>query len=336
MRARTLLTASAAAPAGLAAGVAVAAARPRPLVADSPPPVPPPLPPGRTLLLPERGEILLRELPGPGPGAPTVLLLHGWVLTADVHFFKAYEPLGRVARVLAYDHRGHGHGLRPARPFRLTDAADDAAAVLDTLGTGPVIAVGYSMGGPVAQLLWRRRPDLVRGLVLCATSASFDTPRDRWVWRGMGLYQLALRLLPRHVWERGLQAQAEGRIPQVFSRFVHPGTPAHVLDALPWIVGEADRGSAEDVAEAGRELGRYDASAWIGAVDVPAAVLVTTQDRLVSPERQRELAARIRGARVLEVVGDHDAVVGDRFVSALVGVVTDLAAPQPQRARLTG
>ena len=335
MRARALLTASAAATAGVAAGIAVAAARPRPLVPEARPPVPPPLPPGRTVILPGRGEILLREVPGPGLGAPTILLLHGWVVTADVHFFSVYEPLGQVARVLAFDHRGHGHGLRPARPFRLIDAADDAAALLDTLATGPVVVVGYSMGGPIAQLLWRRRPDLVRGLVLCATSASFDTPRDRWVWRGMGLYQLALRLLPRHVWERGLQAQAEGRIPRVFSRFVHGGTPAHVLDVLPWIVGEADRGSAEDIAEAGRELGRYDASGWIADIDVPTAVLVTAQDRLVTPSRQRDLAARIRGARVLEVPGDHDAVVGDHFRSALLEAVADLTA-SPVQTRLTG
>ena len=37
----------------------------------------------------------------------------------------------------------------------------------------PVVVVGYSMGGPVAQLLWQRHPDLVAGLVLCATSDRF-------------------------------------------------------------------------------------------------------------------------------------------------------------------
>jgi pimeloyl-ACP methyl ester carboxylesterase len=95
------------------------------------------------------------------------------------------------------------------------------------------VVIGYSMGGPIGQLLWRRRPDLVRGLVLCATSATYSHNLVyRTVWRGMGLYQLLLRLLPRHAWERGLEAQAEGRIPRIFSRLVHPGTPPHILEAL--------------------------------------------------------------------------------------------------------
>ena len=82
-----------------------------------------------------------------------------------------------------------GHRARPPRararpagrtPFRLEDCADDVAALLDVLGVERCIAVGYSMGGPIAQLLWRRHPELVDGLVLCATSARFNgTPRER-------------------------------------------------------------------------------------------------------------------------------------------------------------
>ena len=56
--------------------------------------------------------------------------------------------------------------------MRLADCADDMAALIDELGTGPVIAVGYSMGGPIAQLLWKRHPEKVAGLVLCATGPS--------------------------------------------------------------------------------------------------------------------------------------------------------------------
>ena len=43
--------------------------------------------------------------------------------------------------------------------MRLADCADDVAALVDELGVTKVIAAGYSMGGPVAQLLWRRHPD---------------------------------------------------------------------------------------------------------------------------------------------------------------------------------
>ena len=106
-------------------------------------------------------------------GAPTLLLLHGWVATGGLNWFQTFDTLGEHFRVIAPDLRGHGRGLRSRRVFRLADCADDCAATLVELGTGPVIAVGYSMGGPIAQLLWKRHRDLVSGLVLCATSGGF-------------------------------------------------------------------------------------------------------------------------------------------------------------------
>src|SRR3954452_10889132 len=132
----------------------------------------PPIPYGRRIELPRRGTTFIRELPGP-PGAPTLLLLHGWVATAGLNWFHNFEPLSEHFRVIAPDLRGHGRGLRDRNVFRLAECADDCAATLVELDTGPVIAVGYSMGGPIAQLLWRRHRDLVDGLVLCATSSEF-------------------------------------------------------------------------------------------------------------------------------------------------------------------
>src|SRR5207245_2439518 len=96
-------------------------------------------------------------------------------------------------RVLAVDHRGHGHGLRSTKPFRIADCADDTAALIQTLGVGPVIAVGYSMGGAIAQVLTHRHPELVGGLVLSATSIHWRQRRQRRTWRTIGLVGFGLR-----------------------------------------------------------------------------------------------------------------------------------------------
>ena len=78
-------------------------------VADAgPEPSSPGLPPGRRVELPA-GTVVLRELAGP-PGAPALVLLHGWTATADLNFFRVYGPLSEHFRVLAFDHRGHGTG----------------------------------------------------------------------------------------------------------------------------------------------------------------------------------------------------------------------------------
>jgi len=187
------------------------------------------------------------------PTAPTVLLLHGWMFPADLNWWTCYTPLAQIAHVIAVDHRGHGRGPRPSEPFRLSDVADDAAALLRHLDTGPAVAVGYSMGGPVAQLLWQRHPDLVRGLVMCATSSSWTaSPRMRWGWRAMGGLQVVLRLVPRDWWEATFEAQLRGALPIPVTRMITDDTPKEVRERIAWIVSELDRGSAEDLAEAGR------------------------------------------------------------------------------------
>jgi pimeloyl-ACP methyl ester carboxylesterase len=321
------------------AGALIAAARSRPSVARNGAPDPPPgLPPARLVTVPGHGELFFRDSgmePGrdsgmePGrdsgmePGRdsgdvekPTVLLLHGWMFPSDLNWFTVYGPLAEHYRVIAVDARGHGRGTRPSEPFRLGAVADDAAALLRHLDAGPAVAVGYSMGGAAAQLLWRRHPDVVRGLVLCATAAAFPY----WIWRGMGVLQVALRLVPRHWWERAVTAQAEGRLRVQVSRLLTSEVPAEVMNVLPWMLGEIDRGSAEDIAEAGRELGRFDARAWIAHIDVPAAVVVTARDALVGPQHQRALAAAIPGCKLLEVDADHNApgAAASAFVGTLL------------------
>jgi 3-oxoadipate enol-lactonase len=284
---------------------------------DERPPWTPSLPPGRRIELPGRGRTFVREVAGP-PGAPTVLLLHGWTASADLNWFRCYSSLGRSYRVLALDHRGHGRGIRSRRPFRLQDCADDAAAVVEKLGTGPVVAVGYSMGGPVASLLWRRHPELVRGLVLCATARTFAArPQERVSFAALGGLALAARAVPDAMRRRLAQ------------RFIGTRTDDRSIES--WVVGEMHRNDWKAVLEAGNALGRHDARGWIGEVDVPAAVVVTTRDGVVAPARQQALARSIPGAHLFEVDGDHTVCVTNpgRFLPALHGALRAVTEGRP-------
>ena len=85
----------------------------------------PVLPPARFVELPDRGTVMVRDF-GAAPDAPAIVLLHGWTATADLNWFRCYAALGERYRVIAFDHRGHGTGLRSKKPFRLEDCADDA------------------------------------------------------------------------------------------------------------------------------------------------------------------------------------------------------------------
>jgi pimeloyl-ACP methyl ester carboxylesterase len=247
------------------------------------------MPPARTLLVPGRGELFLRDTGGDGP---VVMLLHGWIATADLNWCGAYGALLDAGyRVLAIDHRGHGRGLRPLVPFRLADCAADAAAALRQLGVAPALIAGYSMGGAIAQLIGRDHADVASGIVLAATAQHWQDPETRRVWRAMGAMGLSLSLAPRLFWRWG------------FRRSGLPNNPRTL-----WIQSELMRHLARDIAEAGRELGRFDSRPWLPSVEVPFAVVITTRDEAVPVYKQRELAAAAR-AQVFEAPITHLEVV---------------------------
>jgi pimeloyl-ACP methyl ester carboxylesterase len=97
------------------------------------------------------------------------------------------------------------------------------------------------------------------------------------------------------------------------------------------------------VIQAAEAMTRFSSHDWIGAVDVPTAVVVTTQDELVPTARQRKLAASIPGAEVFEVAGDHDACVRSAaFAPTLVRACLSVAgrargpSSSPKTPRKTG
>lgn len=271
------------------------------------------LPHGRRIELPNRGTTFVREVAGP-PGAPTLLLLHGWIASAGLNWFQSFESLGRHFNVLAPDLRGHARGLRSRRVFRLADCADDCAEMLLQLGTGPVIAVGYSLGGPVAQLFWRRHRDLCAGLVLCATAATFiPGSRERIIWQSMTAAAASTTRLGRFV----------TRLPGVPRVGPFPSPRPGNLPA--WAAAEMRRHDWRMIIEAGHSIGTYDATRWIGEVDVPTSVVVTTEDRGVSPILQMETADAIAGAKVFPHADGHVACARRAFTETLVSACRDTA-----------
>ncbi|MFN6121392.1 MAG: alpha/beta fold hydrolase [Actinomycetes bacterium] len=265
----------------------------------------PTLPPGAAMELPGRGTTFVRQVEGP-PGAPTLLLLHGWTATADLNWFTAYHPLGSRFRVVALDHRGNGRGIRSKRQFRLEDCADDAVAVCDVLGIDRFIPVGYSMGGPIAQLVWRQHPERVTGLVLCATSGYFVTSREeRMSFMGLSGLAAVARLTPLQA-RRWLTAQL----------YLQRKTEQWE----PWAVQEASIHDWRMVLEAGRAIGSFSSRPWLGEVDVPTSVVITMRDRVVPVRRQVRLFESIKGAEAFRVDGDHDSIVSaaDRFIPTLL------------------
>jgi pimeloyl-ACP methyl ester carboxylesterase len=236
----------------------------------------------RYIELPGRGPMLFHEVRGP-EGAATVLLLHGLAATGRLNWFTSLPALAERYNVLLVDHRGHGRGLR-THHFRLADCADDAILLADALGIESVIAVGYSMGGPIAKLAWSRHRDRVRGLVLCATANHFLWLEARGVASAVfpGMI-VAARVAPAFFRDRIVDGMLNG---------VPPG------DGREFARRELAASDPATVMQAARAVIRFSSHDWASSIDVPTAVLVMTHDQLVPTPRQYRLAASIPGANV--------------------------------------
>ena len=266
--------------------------------------------------LPGRGSTFVRDTPGRA-GAPTVILLHGLGATAKLNWPGASEALSPAFRVLEVDHRGHGRGIRSSRRFRLEDCADDVVAMADVVGIERFVAVGYSMGGPIALLASRRHPDRVAGLVLCATSARF-TNDDVAPNPMLAAVAASLRVTPPIV----RRLVAASMLQYAGRRYEVP----------PAFIEEARRHDPAAIAEAAQAVRSFDATPWLHDVRCATGSIITTRDGLVSPGRQLELARRL-GAVVRYVEADHDVAVRrpGRFLPALVESCRSVAERAAQR-----
>ena len=154
----------------------------------------------------------------------------------------------------------------------------------------------------------------MRDELVFATSAE----EKRW-FTGLGAVSFASRLTP------GMAQRAVAG--WILSRRQENGL-------LDWVSDELQRNSWTAVLSAGAALGRFDSRPWLAEIDVPTAVVLTRNDRVVAPRRQRAMAAGIRGAVVHEVDGDHAivAMAPGRFVPALLDALKGVArgAPLPQ------
>lgn len=121
----------------------------------------------------------------PGDGArhgPGVLLLHGLMGRAS-HWAPTARWLSGRHRAVALDQRGHGRSDKPPRGSYTREAyVEDVEAALEQLGLGPAVLIGHAMGALTAWQLAAKRPDLVRGLIICDMRASALGTASQHTW----------------------------------------------------------------------------------------------------------------------------------------------------------
>lgn len=131
--------------------------------------------PGETAGTLDRGDgvsLAWRRVPGRGP---TLVFLPGFA--SDMQGDKAGFLAGRCAAsgqaCLRLDYSGHGESGGDFLAGSIGRWTEDALAVIDRETEGPLVLVGSSMGGWIALLVARHRPDRIAALVGIAAAPDF-------------------------------------------------------------------------------------------------------------------------------------------------------------------
>ncbi|BAN46471.1 alpha/beta fold hydrolase [Metapseudomonas resinovorans] len=204
---------------------------------------------------------------------PSLLLLPG--LLCDARLWRdQVEGLADLASVSIADLSG-------------ADSIPElASSVLAQAPTGRFALAGLSMGGYVALEIMRQAPERILALALLDTSARPDTPEA--TEGRLKLMQLA---------ETNFPAVPHSLLPKL----VHP---AHQEDAsiVGLIVSMANSlGKDAFLRQQRAMIGRVDSRGSLLLVQCPTLVLCGREDELTPVALHQELAAGIRGAKLVVV-----------------------------------
>jgi pimeloyl-ACP methyl ester carboxylesterase len=252
---------------------------------------------------------------GSARGVP-VVLVHGHPFNRSLWAPQTAALSAAGHRVIAPDLRGYGDSEVTEGMVRLSDFADDIAALLDRSGIERAVIGGVSMGGQIAMEFQRRYPRRVRALVLSDTSAPAETEEGK-----AGRNRLADRLLAE-----GMAGYADEVIDKMLAAYNVSAMPDVAGRVLAMMRATDPRGAA--AALRGRAE-RPDYRPTLAEVDTPVLIVVGADDAY-TPLAAAEEIQRHAPHAVLAVIPDAGHLPGaeqpDRFNTVLLDFLAQQVA----------
>ena len=247
-------------------------------------------------------------------------LMLDWTERRHAHFL---HRLGSFSRLIRFDKRGTGMSDRPGSLPDLETRMGDLAAVMAAARSERAVLFGYSEGGPMSILYAATHPERVQALVIYSSYARrLWAPDYPWGFRPDERARYAAQLEHDWAWEadmRRMCPNADEELARWFGERCRAATSPGAARAL------IEMASLIDVRDV------------LGAVRAPTLVLHRRDDSDAHVEEGRYLAARIPGARFLELDGaDHFVGVDpDQILDPIEEFVRGLGPSTPAETALT-
>lgn len=249
-------------------------------------------------------------------------LENDWEEPRSAHFL---DRLGSFSRLIRFDKRGTGLSDRPPGLPDLETRMDDVRVVMDAVGSAQAALFGYSEGGPMCILFAATYPERTLSLVLYGTYAKRQDPDDDYPWSPTAQQRQEYASEVEREW--GVEADLGTMAPNADEAMVRWWQARARASASP--------GAARDLVLMNSQI---DVRAVLPTVRVSTLVLHRRGDHDSRLEEGRYIAARIPGARLVELEGedhvpwiDPDQVL-DEVEEFLTGV---RRGPEPDRVLAT-
>ncbi|MFJ9417743.1 alpha/beta fold hydrolase [Streptomyces sp. NPDC101227] len=222
---------------------------------------------------------------------PALVLVHGTGATPEGNWGPVIDALKNRYTIVAPTLSGSGATTDTGSPLTVDDLVAQVLGTVDAAGLDTFHLAGHSLGATVAAAVAGERPQRVRSLFLHAGWAVTDP------WQQ---FQFDL-------WQRLLRADKDllSRVLQVTAIGAGTLTMRRIEDFEQGVAGFNELFDAEGMARQSELNTRVDITAALARITAPTLVVSGSQDLIVPPHHQKELASSIAGARYLALDSGH-------------------------------
>jgi pimeloyl-ACP methyl ester carboxylesterase len=209
-----------------------------------------------------------------GNGIP-LLFIHGFPLSRRI-WKPQLEGLSDIASVISVDLRGHGESFPFDGPYSMDLLADDCNHLLKDLNIKrPILVCGLSMGGYATFALFRKYPQLFKGMILTSTRSGPDSPEGK----------LNRDMMIKNVYKNGVAFIAEGMLPKLVYPIIMTTKPT-LVNNIRNIMLETSVKGVVGVLQGMRD--RPDSTPILSEIKCPTLIIHGADDQLI-PVREAEL-----------------------------------------------
>jgi pimeloyl-ACP methyl ester carboxylesterase len=255
-----------------------------------------------------------------GEGPLDVVWVAGLASNLEMDFetpalVRLFQRLASFCRLILFDKRGMGLSDRNVGAPTLEERMDDVRAVMDAVGSKRAALIGISEGGPMSVLFAATYPERTVALVLYGTLAR-QRPDVDYPHGNEASFAELYRILD--------EAWGTGESLRVYA----PSLLGKPAIREWWGRVERTAGSPHSVRAVLDTFVGLDVRAVLPTISVPTLVLHGTDDSTTPIAAGRWLADHIRGARFVELPGEHiTAYVGGRFADEVESFLTGRRHP---------